>query len=171
MMKYLATSILLFLAFSCSKVTEYDYSRYDHCIIVDYALPSSAKRLFIKVNGKIIDRFLVCSGRTDEKGQVIFSNEAGSHCSSLGKVRILSPYHGQFGKAYKLQGLDETNSNIYRRNIVLHCHSCVPGFTLSSICESQGCFTVNCRDFRKIDSYIQKYHIPYLYCIQSNLRN
>ena len=142
------------------------YNNYNNCIIVDYSLPSSKNRLFIKHDGIVYARYLVCSGKTDKKGNVIFSNKIGSNCSSLGKIEILNSYYGNYGKAYKLKGLDKTNSNIFIRNIVLHSHSCVPQKSDSEICESQGCLTVNIKDFKKIEYYKKVFKIKYIYCIK-----
>lgn len=55
-----------------------------------------------------------------------FSNTDGSGYTSLGRYRIGTPYNGHFGRSYKLYGLDSTNSQAFRRNIVLHSFSYVP---------------------------------------------
>lgn len=152
---------------SCNhkKTSVNNYSGYNNCIVVDYSLPSSIKRMFIKIDGIIIDSMLVCSGRTDNQNKPIFSNVPNSYCSSLGKVEIMYPYVGTFGKAYKLKGLEATNNNIFIRNIVLHAHSCVPERTTYRICNSEGCFTVNPDAFTRLDNYIQSYDIKHIYAI------
>jgi hypothetical protein len=70
-----------------------------------------------------------------------FSNEISSGCTSLGKYKVSYQYNGKFGKAYKLLGLDSSNSNAFERNVVLHAYSCVPNnqhYPLP-ICNSLGC--------------------------------
>ena len=49
-----------------------------------------------------------------------FSNEDGSHLSSLGRALIAERYEGRYGIAYRLDGLDATNSNLRPRCVVLH---------------------------------------------------
>lgn len=92
---------------------------------VDMEIMSGKNRFFIYdlKNNKIIDQGLVAHGfgsRTDPNGKLKFSNENNSLCTSLGKYSVGNSYHGQYGKAYKLYGLDTTNSNAEMRNIVLH---------------------------------------------------
>jgi hypothetical protein len=67
----------------------------------------------------------------------------GCGCTSLGRYRIGQSYHGQFGLAFKLHGLDKTNDNAYKRFVVLHSHECVPETPIEDeICQSDGCPTV-----------------------------
>jgi hypothetical protein len=70
-----------------------------------------------------------------------FSNQPGCGCSSLGKYKIGSKYKGRFGDAYKLYGLDSSNSNAYERCIVLHSYYEVPDNETypEPICNSLGC--------------------------------
>ena len=49
-----------------------------------------------------------------------FSNEDGSHLSSLGKAVVAERYEGRYGTAYRLDGLDDSNSNLRPRYVVLH---------------------------------------------------
>jgi hypothetical protein len=74
----------------------------------------------------------------------IFSNEAGSNASSLGIYAVGASYQGRFGLAYKLHGLNATNSRAFERFVVLHAHSCVPSKEVApeTICVSLGCPTV-----------------------------
>ena len=98
---------------------------------VDMEIMSGKNRFFIydlKKN-KIIDQGLVAQGfgsRIDPNGKLKFSNENNSLCTSLGKYSVGNSYHGQYGKAYKLHGLDATNNNALVRNIVLHKNVKIP---------------------------------------------
>ncbi|WP_394775194.1 murein L,D-transpeptidase catalytic domain-containing protein [Flavobacterium sp.] len=83
---------------------------------------------FLFIN-KILNKGLVGHGTGSETGipgKLKFSNLKDSHCTSLGKYAIGTSYRGSFGKAYKLYGLDKTNSNAFNRNVVLHQYSKVP---------------------------------------------
>ena len=48
------------------------------------------------------------------------SNEDGSHLSSEGRAVVAERYEGRYGVAYRLDGLDATNSNLRSRYVVLH---------------------------------------------------
>lgn len=48
------------------------------------------------------------------------SNEDGSHLSSLGRALVAERYEGRYGIAYRLDGLDASNSNLRTRCVVLH---------------------------------------------------
>ena len=48
------------------------------------------------------------------------SNEDGSHLSSVGRALIAERYEGRYGVAYRLDGLDASNSNLRPRCVVLH---------------------------------------------------
>jgi len=99
--------------------------------LINMRLPANQYRFFVYDLAKqqITARGLVAQGintRPDTRGRLRFSNEPGSNCSSLGKYRIGQKYKGKFGTAYKLHGLDKTNSNAYARAIVLHKYDDMP---------------------------------------------
>lgn len=98
---------------------------------VDMEIMSGKNRFFIYdlKKDKIIDQGLVAHGfgsRIDPNGKSKFSNENNSLCTSLGRYFVGNSYYGQYGKAYKLHGLDATNSNAELRNIVLHKNKKMP---------------------------------------------
>jgi len=82
---------------------------------IDMRIPSGKNRFFVydlKEN-KITDKGIVAHGSGSEtgiKGKLQFSNVHNSLSTSLGKYAIGNSYNGKFGKAYKLYGLDKTNS-------------------------------------------------------------
>ena len=49
-----------------------------------------------------------------------FSNNEGSHLSSLGRALVAERYEGRYGVAYRLDGLEVSNSNLRPRCVVLH---------------------------------------------------
>lgn len=118
------------------------------CFLADMQLPSESNRFFVYdlKNDSVIQSGLVAHGygRNNHSG-ISFSNMPGSNYTSLGKYKIGNAYNGRFGLAYKLYGLDSTNSNAFNRFVVLHSHGCVPAtaISLQRICMSQGCPTVS----------------------------
>lgn len=127
---------------------------------IDMRIPSMKNRFFIydfKAK-KIIDQGLVAHGSGSEtgiNGQLKFSNINNSLSTSLGKYSVQNSYNGKFGKAYKLYGLDETNSNAFSRNIVLHKYQDVPYEEQEHyICNSHGCPMVNEKFYSRIEKII-----------------
>lgn len=127
---------------------------------LDMKIESGKNRFFIYdlKHNKLLDKGLVGHGSGSETGtygKLKFSNINSSNCSSLGKYAIGSSYSGRFGKAYKLYGLDTTNSNAFDRNIVLHKYKDVPfEEQLNPICNSLGCPMVNEKFFEVIEKKI-----------------
>jgi len=127
---------------------------------VDMKIPSGKNRFFVydlKEN-KIIDKGLVAHGSGSEtgiKGKLRFSNVPNSLSTSLGKYYIGKHYYGKFGRAYKLYGLDNTNSNAFKRDIVFHYYYDVPYKEKDGyICNSFGCPMVNKKYFDRISRLI-----------------
>jgi len=136
---------------------------------VDLQKPSNEYRFFVlNMNDKkIINRGLCCNGKEDSEGQVMFSNVPGSNCSSKGAYKVGYPYVGKFGKAFKLHGLDSTNSNAFVRNVVLHSYKGIPRSEIFiRLFRSEGCPTVNSAFLEELDAYITKSKKPILMYIQ-----
>lgn len=92
--------------------------------VVDFALPSNEKRLWIfnlKTN-KVLYHTYVAQGRNSGlKYAHAFSNDPRSFESSLGLYKTDNAYYGSDGYSLRLTGLDgDFNSNAYRRDIVVH---------------------------------------------------
>ncbi|CAM3710611.1 murein L,D-transpeptidase catalytic domain-containing protein [Flavobacterium chungbukense] len=127
---------------------------------IDMKIPSGKNRFFVydlKEN-KIIDKGLVAHGsgsETQVKGQLKFSNVPNSLSTSLGKYYVGNHYNGKFGKAYKLYGLDESNSNAFKRDIVFHYYYDVTYKEKDGyICNSYGCPMVNKKYFQRVAKII-----------------
>ncbi|MGG9970459.1 murein L,D-transpeptidase catalytic domain-containing protein [Ferruginibacter sp. SUN002] len=138
-----------------------------YCFMIDMKIESGKKRFFVYDldNDTIELAGLVAHGSgKDNTDEIKFSNEPGSLCSSLGKYKIGKPYDGKFGLAYKLYGLDKTNSNAFNRFVVLHSHSCIPNEETAPvpICESWGCPTVAPNFLQTLSQYINKSTDPIL---------
>lgn len=138
-----------------------------YCFMIDMSIMSGAKRFYIYNLEKdsILNSGLVTHGRCNEywlEGRK-YNNEVGSGCTSLGKYKIGNAYHGRFGLAYKLHGLDSTNSNAFKRYVVMHAHECVPEEEVSKeICQSDGCPTVSPGFLMQLDSILTSSSKPIL---------
>lgn len=127
---------------------------------IDMEVMSGKNRFFVYdlKNDVLLDQGLVAHGfgsRIKGDGVQKFSNESGSLCTSLGSYSIGHSYNGQFGKAYKLHGLDPTNNKSFSRNIVLHKSSDVPYEEQNNqIGCSFGCPMVNEKYYQRIEKLI-----------------
>ncbi|MEO8763929.1 MAG: murein L,D-transpeptidase catalytic domain-containing protein [Ginsengibacter sp.] len=146
-----------------SAIRRYVHTRHYNskiCFLADFKMPSGVKRFFVYDLQKdsVLLSGIVAHGSCDNGFQVNarFSNKINSGCSCTGKFSIGKKYHGRFGLAYKLYGLDSSNSNAYERNIVLHSYECVPGKEIYPlpVCNSRGCPMVSAGFLEKLMLYI-----------------
>jgi hypothetical protein len=121
----------------------------EFCFLVDMSIPSGKKRFFVYnlSTGSIEQSAMVTHGigsNRKDSDELQFSNEPSSLQTSLGKYKIGASYKGHYGLAYKLFGLDKTNSRAFERGIVLHSFYDVPTTETYPlpIGESFGCPTV-----------------------------
>jgi hypothetical protein len=131
-------------------------------VFINFKMPSGKYRYFIYNLKKntIVQQAVVSHG----SGSVIprsdalkFSNTEGSYQSSLGKYAIGESYVGKFGKAYRLKGLDSTNSNAMQRAIVLHSYGCIPDAeSQTPACLSLGCPMLSINAFKETAKYIDQ---------------
>lgn len=138
----------------------------DLAIFINFKISSGKYRYFIYdlKNRKTVYKAIVSHG----SGSVVpgsaslkFSNIEGSYQSSLGKYAIGKSYIGQFGKSYRLQGLDTTNSKAMQRAIVLHSLKCVPDIeSQNPACLSLGCPMLSINAFKESAKYIDKSKQP-----------
>ena len=131
------------------------------------SLPSGQNRFFVYNFKKdtLQNSALVTHGRCNEywlDGRK-YGNTVGCGCTSLGKYKVGYSYNGRFGLAYKLYGLDKTNSNAFKRYVVLHAHDCVPEKEVwSEICQSDGCPTVATSFLQQLKTTINQSKHPVL---------
>ena len=136
--------------------------------LINMSLPSGKNRFFIYDLQKdsIIHSGLVAHGncRSGFLENPVFSNVPECGCSSVGKYKIGYYYDGQFGKAFKLHGLDSANSNALKRTIVLHAYDCVPDEEVypKPICNSLGCPMVSYPFLDKLAAVVEKSRKPVL---------
>ncbi|KFF02630.1 murein L,D-transpeptidase catalytic domain-containing protein [Flavobacterium reichenbachii] len=129
--------------------------------LVDMKIKSGKNRFFVYdlETNQILDQGLVAHGSGSEtgiKGDILqFSNVPNSNCTSLGRYTVEKSYTGVFGKAFRLNGLDETNNNALKRAIVLHHYKEVPSEEQGYyIINSHGCPMVNEAFFKRLEKII-----------------
>lgn len=135
-------------------------------VFINFKITSGKYRYFIYdlKNNKILQKAVVAhgSGSVIPKSNALkFSNAEGSYQSSLGKYSIGESYIGKFGKAYRLKGLDSTNSNAMQRAIVLHSYGCIPDRESETpACLSLGCPMLSENALKESAQYIDKSQLP-----------
>jgi hypothetical protein len=128
--------------------------------VADMGLHMHIKRFYVvrMDSSKVIKSFLVAHGQGGGStwDSVVFSNVPGSLCSSKGRYKIGTSYYGNFGKGYRLHGLDKTNNNALKRLVVFHA------FNTQTEAEygrpnymSSGCPMLAPKSFAYCDSLIQ----------------
>ena len=153
----------------------------DYCIFVDFSAYSGSKRfmLYSFKEDKVIYSCKCAHGNDGsekmEATEQSFSNEKGSHKSSLGKYKIgkkrtMNTIDGttiDISKlkvsCYEMHGLEKTNSNAHSRGILLH-----PDPTMTNIptpllpWHSFGCFSIPYSAFNTISKHIDQSEKPIL---------
>jgi hypothetical protein len=147
----------------------------DFCILIDLKDHSGKKRACIWSFKK--DTVLLkgmCShgcgsnpwGGTSTKNNPVFSNVPDSHCSSLGKYKVAKRGYSSWGinVNYQLQGLESTNSNALKRQIVLHSWEDVPADEVfpDGIPEGWGCPAVSNEFMTELDRKLKNAEKPVL---------
>lgn len=135
---------------------------------IDMRIPSKCYRFFVVDLRKdsVVARALVAHGSGSElegTDSLQFSNTPNSYMTSLGTYKIGAAYTGNFGRSFKLHGLDPTNSKALARAVVLHRYSCVPDEEqYYPICNSLGCPMVSEAFFPVLERYIDGASKPVL---------
>ncbi|UTX48403.1 murein L,D-transpeptidase catalytic domain-containing protein [Chryseobacterium sp. MA9] len=145
------------------------------CILIDMSLHSGVNRFFVWdfKNNKISKKYLVGHGcgsnswsKDDSKANPEFSNEDGSHLSSLGKYKLEGRGYSDWGIniKYLMHGLEETNSNALKRFIVFHSWNMMSDTEVfpNGSPEGWGCPTISNNAMKEIDPMIQKSGKPVL---------
>jgi len=125
--------------------------------VIDYSQPSTARRLWIFDLRKktLVLRDLVAHGqKSGENFATQFSNNEGSHQSSLGLFRTQESYQGANGYSLRMDGLEPgINDSARERAIVIHPASYVNPLwsqTQGRIGRSQGCPAVRPQVARQV---------------------
>lgn len=167
-LKKLINFLCLFLLISCNNENDYSkiinntktiYPKTEILIIVDFKIHSGKNRLFVydlKTN-KLLLKSLCShgSGLRSTKKTPEFSNKIGSHCSSLGYFKV-SEYNitGLNLPSYILDGLNKTNNNARKRQLLIHPYYTVPNYEIYpfylDMQTSLGCFVISPKSFSKL---------------------
>ena len=132
-------------------------------VFIDFKIPSNKFRFFIYdlQNDKILEKGLVAHGsgsviNPERSGtELTFSNVENSYQSSLGKFEIANSYVGNFGKSYRLKGLEKSNNLAMKRAIVIHSLSCVGDEEQENLlCLSLGCPMLSPKFLETVAKYI-----------------
>ncbi len=125
--------------------------------VIDYSRPSTRRRLWVLdlSTEELLFYELVAHGSGSGKVSARkFSNEPGSHRSSLGLFRAERTYQGRNGLSLKLRGLEAgINDNAFKRAIVLHGARYVSRSHVvehGQLGRSLGCPAVEMRVYRQI---------------------
>lgn len=137
-----------------------------YAFLVDMSIHSGKKRFFVYdlQNNSVVCTGLCAHGSCNkqflDRGR--FSNATNCGCSSLGKYKVGEFYRGKYGKSFRLYGLDNSNSNAYKRAIVIHGYDCVPDKEIYPmvLCNSLGCVMVSYNFFDKLSRLIEKSEKP-----------
>ena len=125
-----------------------DFPENSVVIVMDASQHINEDRLYIyKINDKkeaeLVIRTKTAHGigsDRDRDGYIDrFSNKYNTYANSEGVYKIAEKYRGSWSPAYRLDGLDKTNSNARGRAIVLHEADYV---TRTHVGYSQGCIVV-----------------------------
>lgn len=152
-----------------------------YCIFVDFSQHNQTKRFMIyDFDKKTIVYNCYCAHGNDGKSKKLeadknsFSNQIGSHKSSLGKYRIgkrrvINSVDGMFDVSmynipcYEMHGLEKTNSNAHKRGILIHPMPFMDNnWLITPPCVSFGCFSIGIEAFDKVSTYIDKSSKPIL---------
>ncbi len=144
-----------------------------YCILIDMGLPSGVKRFMLWDFSKkaILTSGLISHGCGAmpwsgkwSKDKPQFSNADGSHCTALGKYRIDQRAYSAWGinVKYYLTGLESTNNNALKRQIVFHSWESVPETEVypDGIPEGWGCPAISNGVMKVVDALLrhQKKH-------------
>ena len=137
-----------------------------YCFLVDMSIPSGKKRFFVYdlETNSVVSAGLCAHGscNTQFLSRARFSNATSCGCSSLGKYKVGEFYRGKYGSSFRLYGLDNSNSNAYKRAIVIHGYDCVPDKEIYPmvLCNSLGCVMVSYNFFDKLSRIIERSQKP-----------
>ncbi|RBQ02609.1 murein L,D-transpeptidase catalytic domain-containing protein [Pedobacter miscanthi] len=140
-------------------------------IMVDMSIHSGKNRIFVYdfTRKEIIIEGLcahgVGGGSTPTKP--VFSNKEGSYCTSLGKYKVKGRAYSNWGinVHYKMYGLEKTNSNAFKRIVVLHSYTPIPAqeiYPQTLFGQSAGCPVLSDATMRKIDTLLKTRKKPVL---------
>lgn len=137
--------------------------------IVDFSVHSSSARFhLVDLRSGRSTSLLVAHGRGSDPSKTgfvqRFSNQENSLASSMGTYLTGDTYDGKHGRSRKLYGLDQSNSNVARRAIVVHSAWYVGPEVLRAngqLGRSEGCFAVCPADLEQVLDRLGSGHMIY----------
>jgi hypothetical protein len=145
------------------------------CILADMQVHSGKNRMVVWdfTKDTVIASGLVSHGCSDNpwgkdksKEEPVFSNTFDSHCSSLGKYKLGERGYSSWGihVKYLMHGLEPTNSNALKREIVLHGWDAIADHEVypDGTPEGWGCPAVSNAFMKKLDELLQTRKKPVL---------
>jgi hypothetical protein len=139
-------------------------------MMADMSLSMDLKRLYIiqPDSHKVLYSCIMAhgKGKGSRIDSVVFSNVVGSLCTSEGRYKLGDSMHGEYGKGYRLHGLEATNNNAYKRLVVFHYYEPQTSEEHSDpLIYSSGCPMLARVDFDVCDKLIRKETKPILLSI------
>ncbi len=157
------------LAINAKKYCKANHLNTNFFYLVDLSLHSGVKRFFVWdfTKDTITNSYMVSHGcyknswgRDYSKEKAMVSNDIDSHCSAIGKYIIANRGVSQWGikVKYNLYGLDSTNSNAFKRQIVLHSWDAVTDKEVfpNGTVEGWGCPALSNNALKTIDEQLKK---------------
>lgn len=97
----------------------------NYITIIDFTQHSVQKRFYlIDMKTGAVDKILTAHGKGSDSNHdgvaTVFSNVSGSNATSLGFMLTAERYIGSHGISLRLDGLENINSNVRSRAIVIH---------------------------------------------------
>ena len=135
--------------------------------VIDMSQKSNKRRYYlIDMRSGDVETLLVAHGQGSDSNNdgyaTRFSNEDGTHASSLGFYMTAETYSGNNGYSLRLDGMNSTNSNARSRAIVVHGASYVdPNRTI--IGRSWGCPALEPAESRRVINLIRSGSVLYIY--------
>jgi len=152
----------------------------NYCILIDMGLPSGVKRFMVwdfHKNKTLISGLISHGcGKSPWSGvwssnKPAFSNIDGSHCTALGKYRVTNRSGSAWGirVKYELIGLEPSNNNALKRQIVFHSWEQVSETEVypNGTPEGWGCPAISNNVMKTVDALIRKQKKHLLFWIYS----
>ncbi len=126
-------------------------------ILFDVSRSSHRRRLWV-VDLRAREVLLHClaaSGRGRTLWTRLFPRTGDTPDSWLtpeGFCMVAEQYEGEFGVAYRLDGLEQSNANVRKRAIVIHSSNTISGgmFSIKPLWCSRGCVVTSPADFERM---------------------
>lgn len=134
--------------------------------IVDFSLPAYEPRLFIiniNSNERLYTTYVAHGSGSNSEDKAFanrFSDEDGSHQSSLGAYVTKETYQGKHGLSRRVKGLEPTNKSAFPRSIVIHSASYIGNGQEGN---SWGCFAVPMNAIMTVLSLLKPGSLLYAY--------